>query len=729
MPPKKGIFMDSYDGTAGAILAFLQPYKLKRERPGQYRCNSPLRSGSNSMSFVLKIEDSEHGTFIDHVSGESGSLYDLAEILGIPIQKKSFSSATKKYISHLENKNGLSLEEFSEYKKIPLEYLSLRGVKQVIGKFGLPEIRIPYYDMDGNPFRQRIRYALRAKDGSAWGEGQGLIPYGLDRVEDKNWTIIVEGETDPLTAWFNRFPALGIPGASSCNCLQAEHIQKLLSIYYWKEPDKGGETFAKKLVQRLSDIGFTGQCYEISIEGVKDISELYLRDKENFSFALSQALESAKVITLPSPNPAEIIESSEDLDLEELIPWPSPLNKSALYGIVGKIVEAIDPHTEADLAAILMQFLVCFGSVIGRTAFYVIDGGKHFTNLFLVVVGASATGRKGTSFNHVKNLFTSVDPLWAKNCIAEGLSSGEGLIYTVRDPVFGVSKEGTKVITDLGCEDKRLTDIETEFMNTLGVMTRLGNTLSAMIRRAWNGETLATLTRNAPMKSTEPHISIIGHITKPEYLKGISKTETTNGFANRFIHCASKRSKSLPLGGKLHTVDFAHILDHLRKAIEFAKTVSQMRMDEQAIELWVRNYEHLVGEDKGDNLFADVTARATGHVVRIAMIYALLDFSNVIRVQHLEAALECWRYAEDSAKYIFGNMPSDPTAEKILKALKATDNGLTQNQLMNLFSRNIHSSQIKIALSILLESGRINFRKERLDNNSKKPTTFWFALN
>jgi hypothetical protein len=152
-------------------------------------------------------------------------------------------------------------------------------------------------------------------------------------------------------------------------------------------------------------------------------------------------------------------------------------------------------------------------------------------------------------------------------------------------------------------------------------------------------------------------------------------------------------------------------------------------MDEQAIELWVSNYEHLVGEDKGDNLFAEVTARATGHVIRTAMIYALLDFSTVIRLQHLEAALECWRYAEESAKYIFGNISSDPTAEKILKALKSTDNGLTQNQLMNLFSRNITSSQMKTALSILLESGRINFRKERLDNNSKKPTTFWFSLN
>jgi len=370
---------------------------------------------------------------------------------------------------------------------------------------------------------------------------------------------------------------------------------------------------------------------------------------------------------------------------------------------------------------------LCTG-VIGKNPFYILDGSKHFTNLFLIVVGASATGRKGTSFQHIKNLFNSVDPFWAKNNIAEGLSSGEGLIFTVRDPVVGVSKEGTQIITDLGCEDKRLTIIESEFMNTLGVMTRQGNTLSPMLRRAWNGDILATLTKNAPMKSSDPHISNIGHITKPEYVRSISKTETSNGFVNRFLHCASKRSKSLPLGGALHTVDFAPIVNHLRNAATFAKSVSQMRMDENAIELWRDNYENLVGEGKRTGLFADVTARATGHVVRISMIYALLDFSSVIRPVHLQAALECWRYSEDSAKYVFGNMSSDPISEKIFKALKSTESGLTQTQIRDLFSRHASSSQIKTALSTLLESGHVGFRKEKLDNGCKKPITYWFIL-
>lgn len=723
--------MDNFTGTAALVLHFLKSYKLKRERFGQYRSNSPLRPDSNSMSFVLKIEDSEKGAFIDHVSGESGSLYDLALRLGVIFNKKPvFSPTTPKThkISILEDKKGLTLDEFSDYKQIPTSFLTSLGIKQIIGKYGLPEIRIPYFNANGALHRERIRYALKAKNGSAWSEGNNLIPYGLDRLNSKNWAIFAEGESDPITAWLHNLPALGIPGASSCGCLQAEHIQLLKSIYYWREPDKGGDTFAKKLVERLSELGFLGEIFELKIEGVKDLSDLYLQNKENFPSALSEALEKAIPITLPTPTSRVEIQENDDFDTEEITIWPSPLGKAAMNGIVGSIVSAIEPHTEADPAAMLMQFLTCFGSIIGRKPHFVLDGSKHFTNIFLIVVGASATGRKGTSLQHVKNLLNTIDSEWSRNCIAEGLSSGEGLIYTVRDPIYTVNKEGIEILSDVGCKDKRLLVIESEFMNTLGVMMRQGNTLSAMIRRAWNGEILATLTKNSPLKAIEAYIAIIGHITKNEYLRGISKTETSNGFANRFIHCVSRRSKSLPIGGKLHSVDFAPIVSHLTKALEFAKSTQQMYMDENSIELWRDNYENLVGEHKRSGLLAEVTARATGHVVRMAMIYSLLDFSKIIRPVHLEAALECWRYAEDSAKYVFGNTAPDPISDKILTTLKSAENGLTQNQLRNLFSRNASSSQIKVALSTLLESNQIEFHKERLDNNSKKPTTFWSAL-
>lgn len=70
--------------TADQVLAALLPYGLKQESSGRYRCNSPLRPGSNSLGFTLRITGPEHGAWYDHVAGRSGSLYALATVLGVP---------------------------------------------------------------------------------------------------------------------------------------------------------------------------------------------------------------------------------------------------------------------------------------------------------------------------------------------------------------------------------------------------------------------------------------------------------------------------------------------------------------------------------------------------------------------------------------------------------------------------------------------------------------------
>src|SRR5579862_7371384 len=77
--------------------------------------------------------------------------------------------------------------------------------------------------------------------------------------------------------------------------------------------------------------------------------------------------------------------------------WPEPLGADALYGLAGRVVAAIDRHTESDLVAILVQFLIAFGNFIGRIAHFIVDGSTHRMNLFAVLVGETAVSRKGTS--------------------------------------------------------------------------------------------------------------------------------------------------------------------------------------------------------------------------------------------------------------------------------------------------------------------------------------------
>lgn len=82
--------------TADRVLDALKPYDLRKVSPTEYEANSPFRAGSNSHAFKVHIDDGEHGAFFDHVTGEKGSLYQLATQLKLETPKQSSVSDTKR---------------------------------------------------------------------------------------------------------------------------------------------------------------------------------------------------------------------------------------------------------------------------------------------------------------------------------------------------------------------------------------------------------------------------------------------------------------------------------------------------------------------------------------------------------------------------------------------------------------------------------------------------------
>src|SRR5690348_8013142 len=75
-------------------------------------------------------------------------------------------------------------------------------------------------------------------------------------------------------------------------------------------------------------------------------------------------------------------------------PWPW-IDGDAYHGLVGEIIETIEPHSEADPIAILVQLLAAAGNIIGRHCYYQIESDRHHANLFAVLVGPSGKARKG----------------------------------------------------------------------------------------------------------------------------------------------------------------------------------------------------------------------------------------------------------------------------------------------------------------------------------------------
>lgn len=401
------------------------------------------------------------------------------------------------------------------------------------------------------------------------------------------------------------------------------------------------------------------------------------------------------------PAPSSMFPVASGTQSKPVAPWPEPLAEEALHGLAGDVVRAIEPHTETDPAAIIINFLTFFGNAVGPNPHAIAEADRHKCNLGVVLVGETSKSRKGSSHGHIRELFSRVDPLWIEQRTASGLSSGEGLIWEVRNPIEKMVK-GEVVVVDEGMTDKRLLVVEAEFSAPLKVMARAGNTLSATIRQAWDSGMLRILTKNSPVKATGAHISLLGHITKGELLRYLNDTELGNGFANRFLWVCVKRSKVLPEGGG--SPDYREIVPRLKSALDRARMIGELKRETEARRIWAGIYPELSEGKTG--LFGAVTARAEAQVLRLSVLYAALDGDTEIHPAHLMAALAVWGYCEASARYIFGDALGDPVADRILQMLRQSPEGLSRTNIYQLFSKHTPAARIEQALGLLQTSGR-----------------------
>lgn len=588
----------------------------------------------------------------------------------------------------------------------------------------------------GKKFRQR---RPDGAGGWIWNlNGVRRVLYRLPDLKGHDTVFIVEGEKDAETLW-----ALGLPAATNAGGAGKWHdaySQQLVSAGVTRVPispdcDTPGWAHADRIARSCLAAGLEPCVVRLPLsEKGADVSDyLATHTTEDLLELLKHTPPYVPPATASTSDPAGIVTPSGPAIVASpitTVEWPDPLKAPAYYGVFGAIVKALDPHTEADPAAILIQQLVIFGSIIGRTAHFRAEADTHYLNLFAVVVGMSAKGRKGVSTGRARGIYGPIDPTWAANCQKSGLSSGEGLIWAVRDPIEKqnqIKQQGGRVVEyqtvveDPGVTDKRLLVVESEFASTLKVLAREGNTLSALMRQAWDGQDLRVLTKNSPAKASGPHIGIIGNITSEELRRYLDATEAANGFGNRFLWVLAQRSKLLPDGGG--TPDLGHLVARVKQAVELAHEVDEMRRDSEGGALWHEIYGRLSAGRPG--LLGAMTARAEAQVMRLACLYALSGLSPLVRRPHLEAALEVWRYCFESASYIFGQSLGDPTADEILRALRAAGaDGLTRSDISKLFGRNRSSNDIGRALALL--EGSHLARRGCIDDTGGRPAECWF---
>jgi hypothetical protein len=370
---------------------------------------------------------------------------------------------------------------------------------------------------------------------------------------------------------------------------------------------------------------------------------------------------------------------------------PPTLADPALHGLAGLAVRTLAPHTEADPAAILLQFLAAFGNLIGPAPHCLVGSTRHGLNLFVILVGESSKARKGTSWRQISSLFAEVDPLWASRRVTTTRPTANSILYALRD--------------EEPATDRRLFLLSEEFASILHVLGRQTGQLSPLLRCAWDGG---------------------GHVTQSELAQHLSRTESHNGFANRCLWTSVRRSKSLPEGGSLPPEELSALAGELRRALYWAHNQTALVFHRTAVarELWNDHYPAL--SQSRPDVYGAATSRAEAQVLRLSAIYAALDCSPLVEACHLQAALAVWDYCQASARLFFDAAPIDPTARRISEALDSTPQGLTRTQIRGLFHRHVSRERIDLALEQLSSLGLID---RHTASGRGRPSTLWAAVD
>lgn len=230
--------------TGEKVLAALQGHKLKSEGDGKYRCNNPFKIGSDSHGFTVKIHtDGEHGAFKNHVDGEVGSLYVLAERLGIEVPRAE-ATETKRAFRDLD------------------EYALAHGVDgDVFRRAGWedcehdsrPAIQIP------TASGARYRFLDGQKPSFKSPSGYKRCWYGLRRAVDMATQhgkplVLCNGEPSVVVAQSFEIPAAAIAGGAET--IPPELLEELRR--YWQgdviiamDCDNQGQVATRKYLEQL----------------------------------------------------------------------------------------------------------------------------------------------------------------------------------------------------------------------------------------------------------------------------------------------------------------------------------------------------------------------------------------------------------------------------------------------------------------------------------------------
>ena len=384
------------------------------------------------------------------------------------------------------------------------------------------------------------------------------------------------------------------------------------------------------------------------------------------------------------------------------------LHEAALHGLAGETVRALRPHTEACDGAVLSQYLAVVSACVGRGPYVAVGPARQPARLFVLVVGSTGRGRKGTALDAALAPFLHPSGPRLPRRVSN-VQSVEAVIEAVRDG------EGD----EQGVEDKRLLCKETEFGNVFAAKGRAGSILTGVLRQGWDSGDLHN-TKIKSVQATGAHVVVVGHITADELHDVAGRTDTANGFLNRFQFAHAQAVRSIPLPDPLPDDGLGVLASRLAAAVRSASGRGRVHLSGSALALWRQLYPHLDADDEG--AVGALLARTKPYLLRLALVYALLDRSEHIEPVHLGAACAVWDYHTATVQNVYGGRTGNRLDDRLLDAIREAGGTANRTALSGALSRHVTAAALDAARDRLVAVGAVEVESVK---TAGRPREVW----
>jgi hypothetical protein len=367
--------------------------------------------------------------------------------------------------------------------------------------------------------------------------------------------------------------------------------------------------------------------------------------------------------------------------LKPLQPVAAPVfPEKAWYGLSKEYLALVGPRTEASPNYHLAAFLTAVGASLGRRV-YLERSGRLHPNLFVVLVGRSGGGRKGTAVGFGTQLAYGIDP---KLGFVNGLDSREGFLEHLGE--IGKKQSHGSMSAIVHLSELRSLIEKTQVQGQGGIVPLLCDAYDAP-------DELAIHTRKNPISISKPVVSMLA-ATTTMWMEGLTDKDLHGGLGNRICWIFGQPGSPIAHPPALDGKRWRKLLAQLKRKLHHWHTdkATPFSLSMEAAEHWTKIYSSLYTRGLGDDpLISVLSERMQNHCLKAALVWAALDGTSVISMPHLEAGFAFAEFLYDNLWKLFRGFGASPMAkldQKIIEAVKeAGPGGIRQRYLKKRFWR------------------------------------------